>query len=292
MAIHFEIVRDGSSFFARAGDGGQFEVGRQVLFRNKRTGEETRGLANNGSKSAKQLLYRAADFVGTFGFWAEFIEPTALGEGQSFITLNTYDRARFTFGFAQLAAHVADGDFILWFRDMLGRAEALDYFPNLALHKGKIVKVEEGKRIPLETAETTRALMRFLNPSLSSVDDDEVIAAAKLVHWTTSHPGTQTLQVQHMVATAKRLMEEADRRLGLDGADAALCCAILDIRHQGRGTFAEMQKALGEKKPLDALIEVGAFSYPERVKTLRNALKSRKANFSQKHWSREDQSFS
>lgn len=291
MAIHFEIVREGSNFFARANGGGRFEVGRQVLFRNKRTGEETRGLANNGSKAAKQVAYSAAGYTTTFGFWAEFIEPTALGEGQSFITLNTYDRARFTFGFAQLAAHVADGDFVLWLRDMLGRAEALDYFPNLALYKDRIVKVEEGKRVPLETEDTTRGLMRFLNPSLANVDDDEVIAAAKLIHWTTNHPGTQTLQVQHMVATARRLMEEADRRLGLDGVEATLCCAILDIRHQGRGTFAEMQRALGERNPLDALTEIGAFSYPERVKTLRSALKSRKAKFSAKTWSREDQNF-
>ena len=84
-----------------------------MRYRNKRTREETRGLANNGSKLSKKLSYSAAGHTDTFGFWADFIEPTAMGEGQSYITLNTYDPARFTFGFAQLAAHVPDGDFVL-----------------------------------------------------------------------------------------------------------------------------------------------------------------------------------
>jgi len=70
----------------------------------------------------------------TFG---DFIEPTARCEGQSFITLNTYDRARFTFGFAQFAAHEPDGDFVTWFRDMLGQSEASDYFPDLAVKDGR-----------------------------------------------------------------------------------------------------------------------------------------------------------
>ena len=43
---------------------------------------------------------------------------------------------------------------------MLGRSEAIDYFPDLGLQKGRIVKIEEGKAIPLETEDSTSPLMR------------------------------------------------------------------------------------------------------------------------------------
>src|SRR5215470_11056897 len=124
MPIHFEIVREGSLYSARPDGGAKFAVGQRVHYENNV------GLANDNSVLAKQFNYSASSFEGPFGFWSDFIEPTAFCEGRSFITLNTYDRARFTFGFAQFAAHVPDGDFVTWFRDMLGQPEATDYFPD------------------------------------------------------------------------------------------------------------------------------------------------------------------
>jgi len=280
MAIHFDIVREGSLFSARADGGPKFAVGKQVSF------HDNRGLANDNSPLARQFNYAAADFVQAIGFFAQFIEPTAMCEGRSFITLNTYDRAKFTFGFTQFAAHVPNGDFVTWFRAMLGQPEAADYFPDLAVENGHIVKLGMHGSEPLETSQSTAGLMDYLNPSLGGVDDDEVIAAAKFIHWTMNHPGSRELQVRQMVTTAHALLAQADTRIGLDGVSGDLCCIVMDIRHQGRGTFADMQRALRATDPFNALLGIGASPFPERVRMLRNALRPLREDFARKHWSR------
>ncbi|PWR18738.1 hypothetical protein [Zavarzinia compransoris] len=286
MAIYFEVLRDGGKCSARANGADPLAVGSRVRF-----GGTKYGLSNDsghfGHSLAAQHLFRAADYGAVFGFWSDFIEPTAVCEGQSFLSLNTYDRARFTFGFGQFAVHVADHDFIRWFRDMLGRPEADDYFPNLEVRNGRICKIETGKAIPLESADSTGPLQLYLNPTLEAVEDDEIVAAAKLLHWTIHHPEVKLLQVQHMVNTARALVREADKRLGLDGKTADICAVIFDIRHQGRGTYAEMQAALLKSKPFDALLQVGADDQAGRVANLKSAMKSRQAALAARRWSRQ-----
>ena len=290
LAIHFTVVRDGKDFSARPDLKAPFAVGQKVRYRNKKTGVERFGLSNDGnffgSAEAKALLYTGSNFSSIFPFWCDFIEPTAICEGQSFLSLNSYDRARFTFGFGQFAAHVPDGDFMRWFRDMLQRPEALDYFPNLEVHAGRIVKIEDAKAIPMETEHSTEPLQLYLNPTLNDVEDSEVIAAAKLIHWTVNHPEAQLLQVQHMINTARRLVKESDKRLGLDGLTADLCCIVMDVRHQGRAGFDDLQAALLAKDPFAALLDVGSHGQPERCKNLKAALVSRRAALKKKKWSR------
>lgn len=290
MAIHFDVVRDGTHFSARPDKAAIFAIGAKVKYRNKKTGVERFGLSNDGnyfgSVEAKKLRYLANDFDDVYPFWCDFIEPTAICEGQSFISLNTYDRARFTFGFGQFAAHVADGDFIRWFRDMLQRPEAADYFPNLEVQDGRIVKVEDTKTIPMETKDTTEPLQLYFNPTLDDVEDAEVVAAAKLIHWTGNHPAARLLQVQHMINTARRLVKESDKRLGLDGLGADLCCVVMDVRHQGRAGFEDLQLALLDKKPFEALLEVGGHGEPERVVNLKAALATRRPTLKKRKWSR------
>jgi hypothetical protein len=280
MPIHFDIIREGSLFSSRADSGAKFAVGKQVHF------QQNIGLANDNSPLAKQFNYDPAAFSKAFPFSAEFIEPTAFCEGRSFITLNTYDRAKFTFGFAQFAAHVPDGDFVTWMRAMLGRSEADDYFSDLAVQNGRIVKLGTHSATPLETHDTTQPLMDYLNPSLAVIDDEEVIAAAKFIHWTMNHAETQALQVQQMVAVGHALLAEADKKIGLDGISGDLCCIVMDIRHQGRGKFGEMLAALKADDPYRALLAIGAITQPERVRNLKKMLDPRREAFAKRHWSR------
>lgn len=295
MAIHFDVVRDGRHFSARADNSDTFAIGARVRFRSRSSGIERFGLSNDagffGNTEAKKQLYAARDYQDVHGFWAAFIEPTAICEGQSFISLNTYDRARFTFGFGQFAAHVPDGDFIVWFRDMLQRPEVLDYFPNLEVRGGRIVKVEAGRAVQMEDSASTEKLQLYLNPTLDDVEDAEVVAAAKLIHWTTQHPEARLLQVQHMIHTARRLVRECDRRLGLDGLSADLCCIAMDVRHHGRAGFDDLQRALLAADPFSALLAVGSENEPERCKNLKTALKTRRADLAQKKWSRANGDF-
>jgi hypothetical protein len=285
MPIHFDLIREGSLYSSRADGGPKFAVGTQVHY------QENRGLANDNSPLGKQYNYDPTKFAQAFGFWAEFIEPTAMCEGRSFITLNTYDRARFTFGFTQFAAHVPNGDFVTWMRTMLREPKVNDYFPDLGLENGHIVKHGATTTIPLETNDTTAPLMDYLNPSLAGVDDEEVIAAAKFIHWTMNEPNTQNLQVQQMVSTGHSILQRADTRLGLNGVGGDLCCIVMDILHQGRGTFADMLKALQAADPYKALLAIGAIPYADRIKTLRKELDARRAAFAAKKWNSAQKEF-
>ncbi len=291
MPIHFIIERQGRTFRARADDGTPFFVGFETSYKDKSSGEDFEGLYNVPAKELPKLFYDAAAVRPAFGFWADFIAPTARCEGGNFLTLNTYDRAAFTWGFGQFGAHVPDGDFVVFFRDMLNRPEAADYFPNLRVADGRIVKLEGDAAVPMETAQSTARLMHYLNPTTSAVEDAEVIAAAKLIHWTSRHAAARDLQAHHMVGTFKRLLRRADMRLGLDKRAADICCVVCDILHQGRAKYKTMAQALADSDPLGELLKLGSIAYPERVKTLKAALTAAANEFDGKTWDRASGTF-
>ena len=290
MAVFFSIHRDGSKFSASADGGAPFPVGQRVRFRNRRSSTDFVGLSNDpgnfGADYAAKLRFEAKDYSDPFGFMADFIEPTAICEGQSFLSLNTYDRARFTFGFGQFAAHEPEGDFIRWFRDMLGRPEATDYFPNIEVRNGEIRKVGAGGDTVLADKSSTKGLCDYFNPTLGDIEDAEVIAAAKFMHWSTNHQGARLLQVQHMVNTALLYVKQSDRVLNLDGRSADICALVFDIRHQGRGGYDDMLDALKSPQPYDALLTVGKLGEPGRIANLTKAMKTRRAGLQAKAWSR------
>jgi hypothetical protein len=283
--IHFEIQRSGRVFSASADGGAAFFVGIQTHFQG------LEGLFNVPTTRLPPLLYKADASRPVEKFWADFIEPTALCEGQNFLTLNTYDRARFTWGFGQFGAHVANGDFVRFFRAMLALPESSAYFPDLKVVAGRICRLQNGNNVPLESDAGTRPLMDYLNPSSDHIEDPEVIAAAKFIHWTTNHASARDAQVAQMVATFRRLMIESDSRLGLDGRTADLCCVVCDIRHQGRARFSDMLSALNSGNPLSALLDIGRTRFPERIKTLSNALEARSDLFTNRKWNRQTSDF-
>jgi hypothetical protein len=283
MAKVFQIQRTGNDFFATADGAPRFFVGRRVPYR------DNIGLYNifAGSKITK-LDFSAADFRAGHGFWADFIEPTALCEGRNFLTLNTYDSAAFTFGFAQFAAHVPDGDFVDYLRGLLALPMAADYFPGLALIDGRIHNIDGRAPVPLESATSTAALMAYLNPGLDEVQDREVLAAARLIHWTTNDPAARNLQVVGMIEAYRAFMRRADTRVGIDGRPAEQCCVIADILHQGRGgrlTWQLVNTALQSANPFEALIAIGAPEWNGRKATLKKAIRAR-PEFAQRRWRR------
>jgi hypothetical protein len=284
MATLFKIIRNGNDFSCSADGGRSFFVGRRVPY------GANIGLYNifAGSKLQK-LNYSATDFAPSHGFWSLFIEPTAICEGRNFLTLNTYDSAAFTFGFGQFAAHVPDGDFVKYFRAMLGLSQAADYFTHLALIDGRICRSDgAGPPLRLETEQTTQPLMKYLNPDLSEVQDDEVMAAAKLIHWTSRSVEARTAQVEQMISTYKTFMKRADVRVGIDGRPASECCVIADILHHGRGgkmKWPLIDAALKGPKPFAALVAIGAPQWDGRKIKLRNAINARPEIASAK-WSR------
>lgn len=288
MPIFFKILRNGDDFSCTADNGPSFFVGRRVPY------EGNIGLYNIFARSrVEKLNYAASDFQQPHGFWATLVEPTATCEGLNFLTLNTYDRAAFTFGFGQFAAHVPNGDFVKYFRALLALPNASDYFPHLGVVNGRVCQTDGAQPIPMENDTSTQPLMNFLNPNLGEVQDSEVIAAAKLIHWTSSTPAARVAQVTEMVDVFRSFMTRAETRVGIDGRPGNICCVIADILHQGRGgstTWPQIHQALSSSRPYEALLEIGPPKFNSRKATLKRAIDARPA-IAAKRWSRAQNDF-
>jgi len=267
------FTQKGNKFFATVDGGPSFYVGSKVIYKNPQSGMESWGLIN---LSTAGPLYDPADHRPQDGIWADFVYPICLCESQaSFQCLNTYDRAFFTFGFLQFAAHVPDGDFVTYFHELLKLPEATEYFPDLKLDNGRIVKMVDGNVIPLESAASTEGLMDYFNPSPEEVEDTEVIQAAKMVHWVQNDPKHREVQVKVGIAEFKKKMAVYARWYPvLDGNTPPICLMVADIHHQGRAKVAVVQAALQSDDPLSALLKIGEPTYHDRLVTLRREIKA------------------
>src|SRR5678815_4350896 len=205
----FDISREGASWFAST-QGQRFYVGNRVPFQGRV------GLMNLRDQSSP--IYDPAEYTSTFGHWAHFIAPTVKAESRGhFNCLNTYDRAGFTFGFLQFAAHVADGDFVKYFRALLQLDERTAYFPDLELRDGRIVQPTDNGVVRLETATSTEALKRYLNPSGGEVENREVLSAARFVHWCSHSKAHREVQVKVGVDTVRQKLRTAHNKINLEG---------------------------------------------------------------------------
>jgi hypothetical protein len=202
------------------------------------------------------------------------LQPTAQCESKgSFHCLNSYDRAAFTFGFTQSAAHVPDGDFVKLLRGLLALPEAPDYYPYLQLQGGRIVYVRSGQVKPLETANSTAALMEYLNPDPASVGEQERICAARFVHWAQHSAAHRALQVRTAVEVMKSHMKVHAKKLELDDYPDYICHALCDVYHQGRADYATARTIMRSTSDRDAayerILDLGKNSYASRIATLR-----------------------
>jgi hypothetical protein len=164
-----------------------------------------KGLMNITGTTAQR--YDRSAFRSQHGFWADFIHPTATVEGALFHALNTYDRAQFTFSFLQYAAHVPEGDFVAYLRALLRLPLAKEYFPDLRLENGRIVRLTDNGSVLLESGESTEGLLDYLNPSRQEIEDTEVIQSAKFIHWAQTDPEHRRVQVDIGVAHFKSKMD-------------------------------------------------------------------------------------
>lgn len=256
-------LEEGNKYFGKI-DGARFLIGSRVPY------QDGKGLVNARGTAAQK--YNRAQFRDKYGFWADFIHPTAMAEGALFHTLNTYDRAFFTFSFLQFAAHVPNGDFVVYLRALLKLPSAAEYFPDLVLAGERVCRVTDHGPMPLESDTSTAGLCDYLNPTTKEIEDTEVIQSAKFVHWAQNDALNRQAQIEVGIAHFRRNMAQYAVRYGLDGVAAPLCLVIADIRHQGRAKSPAIIAALASQKPLDALLSLGSALYPERVKVLRREI--------------------
>jgi hypothetical protein len=264
--VTVRIEKDGKRQYASVNDEPRFFLGNDVPYLS------LRGLMNSANPPGPR--YAAEDFEAAHADWAWYLQPTITCESnRSFTCLNTYDRAAVTFGHGQFAAHTADDNFVVLFRQALALAPAAAYFPDLTVKGGRIQLItESGALQPLENAKDTKGLMNYFNSSPDSVDRDESERCARLVHWCSSDPAFRHLQVSFFVNQQRNKLNVHARKLPLEGLTDKLCITVLDILHQGRGTYVQITAALGKADPFDALLALGAANYKERVATLRQEI--------------------
>jgi hypothetical protein len=137
--------------------------------------------------------YDVARYIPVVDQWAYLLDITGFCESKNRINLiNTYDRARFTFGFHQLAAHTPRDNLILFFRQALENPEFNALFPDLALRGGKVFRLESNgtetdleKEVfdPASKEDQLQLFMTYLNPQREKLDGQEILQAARLIWW-------------------------------------------------------------------------------------------------------------
>jgi hypothetical protein len=275
MAINFTFSQSGTSRFAQVigSNKPKFLVGKETVYQQTK-----HGLYN--LSTSDELSYNPADYVNKYGFWAYFIAPTAKAESNnSFVCLNTYDRARFTFSFMQYAAHVPNGDFVKFFKELLALPNAKEYFPKLEVKNNRIFYLEStGALTQLENDQSTEGLMNYLNPSLNQIENQELICAARMVHWASNNNEHRRIQVKIAIEHFKENMKRYAQSYNLDGYPDKICQMICDIRHQGRATSQQIINALNTNGNFELaynkLSQLGQPLYASRINTVRTVIKN------------------
>ena len=267
-----DVVAESGRYYASVDGEPRFYVGTDVRYGPRR------GLMNSANPPGPR--YTPQEFEAVHGDWAWYLFPTITCESRGHFTcLNTYDRAAFTFGHIQLAAHTPDDNFVQFFRELLNDPAASEYFPELRLANGRIqMLTESGGLTPLESAASSAPLMSYLNPRADRVDLEEAERAARLVDWTVRHASMRDQQVAFVVRQQRRKLRHHATKLPLDGTVDKLCLVVLDILHQGRAGYASIGTALAANDPFDALLSLGASQYRERVSTLRAGIRDLEAS--------------
>jgi len=265
--IDFIISQQGQNYLATPSGGKTFYIGSRACYKG------LSGLMN--TRVSDGTVYDPVLYEKDYGFWAWFVYPTAMCESKlSFHCLNTYDRAAFTFGFMQYGAHVPGGSFIKLMRSLLALPDAKQYFPSLELRNGFIFDIGNTQPLQLETNNDTTKLMRYLNSTGASVDQNELNAVSRFIHWAQNNEAHRALQVSTAVSEFSIKMKSYAAQYKLDGQPDYICHTVCDIRHQGRATTVQIRAALnnGNKEAVYAgLLKLGAARYTERIDTLRDA---------------------
>lgn len=278
------FIKDGARHSVRFGDGTTRFVGVEVPYTDDMP---RRGLYQDSRLSAiaDVGIYAPADFLASHGQWAHFMLPTIKAESSGYFgRLNSYDRAAFTFGAPQFAAHTPKENLIELVRLLLVLPEAKVYLPELALVGGLVTWIKpDGSRQNLEeevrvtrphgVVDTQLAhFMRYLNADPVKVGPEEVSAGARLMAFAKEVPAARAAQIdylrQRMVGLVARAKRNADR---FTGQDWRIAVWVVDILYQGRGSMSAIRAALASGNPLEALSKIGS-SYTDRRKTVREQI--------------------
>lgn len=207
------------------------------------------------SRASDLFLYDRHEVENQIGAWAHFIWPSVIAESNGrYISINAWDRAHFTWGFYQLAAHTPHDNLILLMRELVALPSAGRFFSDLALVDGKLVQVTDAGNVPLEKEYPVTVgdriemqildFMRYLNPTSQRVEEREVVTAGKFAAWANEDTAMRQATVRVSVAIMKRKIKARAGTFGLVGRRPELAIWISDMFHQGRGSTNQAKAAL------------------------------------------------
>ena len=265
-----------------AGEADFFFVGKEV----NQPAQGFFGLRNNLPQNTGPK-YRAIDYLDKLDHWAVLLEISGACESENrFNLVNTYDRAKFTFGFYQLAAHTPRDNLILFFRRLAELPDFQSYFPELEMKNGRLTRRDSnGSSTDLEqeflasNGEMQIMLfMNYLNPVRKDIDRQEVLQAARLIHWCGADKQVQLAQVEVSAEILEgKMAKRYHPKLGLDGRSDTICAIVADIFHNGRGTFAAVKSILASANPVEGLLTINHGKHKNRNDRLRKAIADTKA---------------
>jgi hypothetical protein len=263
--IELDVSLEGNKYYAAPAGGQKVYVGTDVTY------GDLRGLMTLQTQAGSTWDVEAA--ATAYGHWIYVLAPTATCESEGrFTCINSYDRARFTFGLMQWAAHTPDANFVLLLRRLLQLPSAGRIFPDLALSGGRVAQRTDGGLQVLETDNSTAALQDYLNPTPYSVGRQEALVAARFVYWAVAFAEHRQAQLDFAVDDAKQRIASYARQYELDGQRDDIVLIVFDIRHQGRASSAQIRSALQAGDPKEALLQLGADRYPQRIQKLRQQI--------------------
>jgi hypothetical protein len=274
-------------YFAKLPNVAEYYVARSTKY------ESLRGLMQPMNKLSGPR-YTIPAFFEEYGTVAGMLGVISAGESSGYFNrLNTYDRAAFTFGFFQLAAHTPNDNLILLFRRAAGEDAAFQaLFPDLKLVDGVLHRDLGTHTVTLEKQyprpghpqeKNLKDFMTYLNADGQSVDDTELSTSARLIHLANSDDVFNHLQVNVAAQiTMRKLRSLYSEWYNLNNVSDLICTAIADIHHQGRGKKTEVKNALSSattvQGKVNALCKIGQASFAERCATLKQALAKAEAD--------------
>jgi hypothetical protein len=280
--VSFSLRQEADKWYSRRADvpgSEEFFVGKEII----RPARNFFGLFHPVA-SYYGPTYDAENYASTVDHWAYLLDVTASCESKNrFNLINTYDRAQFTYGFYQLAAHTPKDNLILLFRAALLDADFQRLFPDLQLRGGRVFRVaQDGAATDLEqetfdpasNEHQLKHFMTYLNPRRTEIDNQEALQAARVIWWANTLTFSADCQVKVANAILQEKMSERYARwYPLDGESDIVCAIVADIHHQGRGGRAAVRAALASSNKVNALLRIGASAHAERIETLKARIK-------------------
>ncbi|MGO8023925.1 hypothetical protein [Rhizobium leguminosarum] len=222
------------------------------------------------SRASNQLIYDRFAEEDEIGAWAHFMWPSVIAESNGrYISINAWDRAHFTWGFYQLAAHTPGDNLILLMRELVNLPSARRFFPDLTVINGKLARQSDAGPVTLEKEYEVQVgddkemqlvdFMTYLNPSSFRLDEREVLTAAKFAAWANEDSSMRATTVRVSVEIMKRKIRARAGTFGLIGRRPELAIWISDMFHQGRGSTSQAKAALALPtfaEQLDALSRI------------------------------------